>query len=175
MSFNPARLVLKKQRAKEQYAVQELQIANTCLILSGYNGSPDIRFSREMTRLMSWPDRERYSCPQQSLIVPLLPPLVSTLIFSRIGGVLSNLNFSTHRFFRFLLRNLRSLVMFAVCCLVFRLRCNRHSLLLNSDLSSFGRTENTLCSACGHLSSHSALSSYGLFVLLALYRLSDSL
>ena len=32
-----------------------------CLpVLSGYNGSPDTRFSRETTRLMSWPDGERY-------------------------------------------------------------------------------------------------------------------
>ena len=29
-------------------------------VLSGYNGSPDIRFYRETTRLMSWPDGERY-------------------------------------------------------------------------------------------------------------------
>ena len=32
-------------------------------LLSGYNGSPDIRFSRETTWLMSWPDGEHYSCP----------------------------------------------------------------------------------------------------------------
>ena len=28
-------------------------------VLSGYNGSPDTRFSRKTTRLMSWPDGER--------------------------------------------------------------------------------------------------------------------
>ena len=45
-------------------------------------------------------------------------------------------------------------------CVLSRLRCNGHSLLLGSYLS---RIENSSCSACGHLSSHSALSSYGLF------------
>ena len=33
------------------------------LVRSGCNGSPDIRFSWRTTRLMSWPDGERYSCP----------------------------------------------------------------------------------------------------------------
>ena len=45
-------------------------------------------------------------------------------------------------------------------CVLSRLRCNGHSLFLGSYLS---RIESSSCSACGHLSSHSALSSYGLF------------
>ena len=32
-------------------------------VLSGHNESSDTRFSLEMTQLMSWPDRERYSYP----------------------------------------------------------------------------------------------------------------
>ena len=32
-------------------------------VLSGYNGSPDTRFSRGTTRLMDWPDGEQYSRP----------------------------------------------------------------------------------------------------------------
>ena len=32
-------------------------------VLSRYNGSPDTRFSRRTTRLMSWPDGERYLRP----------------------------------------------------------------------------------------------------------------
>ena len=47
-------------------------------------------------------------------------------------------------------------------CVLSRLRCNVHSLLLGSYLSRIGRIENPSCSACGHLSSHSARSSYGL-------------
>ena len=66
--------------------------------LSGYSGSPDTRFSCRTTRLISWPDGERCSRPPQSLIVSLLLSLVSTLVFSRTGGVLSHLNSSTHRF-----------------------------------------------------------------------------
>ena len=59
-------------------------------------------------------------------------------------------------------------------CVLSRLCCNGHSLLLGSYLSRIGRIENPSCSACGHLSSHSALSSYGLFAPLTLRRLSVS-
>ena len=66
-------------------------------------------------------------------------------------------------------------------CVLSRLRCNGHNLLLGSYLSRIGRIENPSCSACGHLyhshhhSSHSAMSSYGLFAPLTLLRLSVSL
>ena len=49
-------------------------------VLSGFNRSPDTRFSRGTTRLMSWPDGERYSCPLQSLVVSFLLSLVSTFL-----------------------------------------------------------------------------------------------
>ena len=88
-------------------------------VLSDYNGSPDTRFSWGTTWLMSWPNGERYLRPLQSLVVSLLLPLASTLIFSRTGGVLSHLIFSTHRFPRFPLRNLCSLVTLTVCFLVY--------------------------------------------------------
>ena len=55
------------------------QIGRNCLlVLSGYNGSPDTRFSRGTTRLMSWPVGERYLLPMQFLVVSLLLSLVST-------------------------------------------------------------------------------------------------
>ena len=88
-------------------------------VLSGYNGSPDIRFSWEMTRLMSWPDGEHYLRPLQSLVVSLLLSLVSALVFSRIGGVLSHLNSSTHRFPQFPPRNLCCLVILTAFSLVY--------------------------------------------------------
>ena len=66
-------------------------------VLSGYNESTDTRFSRGTTRLTSLPDRERYLRPPQSLAVPLLLFFVSTLVFSRTGGVLSQRNSLTHR------------------------------------------------------------------------------
>ena len=88
-------------------------------VLSGYNESPDSCFSRETTRLISLPDGERYSCSLQCLVVSLLLSLVSTLLFSRTGGIPSYLNSLTHRFSRFQLRNLCSLVTFAVSSLVF--------------------------------------------------------
>ena len=37
-------------------------------------------------------------------------------------------------------------------CVLSRLRCNEHSLLLGSYLSRIGRIENPSCSACGHSS-----------------------
>ena len=56
-------------------------------------------------------------------------------------------------------------------CVLSRLRCNGHILFLGY-LSRIGRIQNPSCSACGHFSSHSALSSYGLFAPLTLWRLS---
>ena len=41
-------------------------------VLSDYNGSPDTRFSRGTTQLMSWPDGVRYLRPMQSPVVSLL-------------------------------------------------------------------------------------------------------
>ena len=122
-------------------------------VLSGYNGSPDTRFSRGMTRLMSWPDGERYSRPPQSLVVTLLLSLVSTLVFSWTGGVLFHRSILTHRFPQFPLRKLCSL---SSCSL-----CSLSSLLQRAPVP-------------GHLSSHSALSSNGLFAPLTLWRLSVS-
>ena len=88
-------------------------------VLLDYNGSLDTRFSQGTRRLMSWPDGERYLHPPLSLVVSLLLPLVSTLVLSRTGGVLSHRSSLTHRFPRFPPRNLCSLVMLAVSSLIF--------------------------------------------------------
>ena len=88
-------------------------------VLSGYNGSPDTRFSQGTMQLTSLPDEERCLHPLQSLVVFLLSSLVSTLVFSQTGGVLSLRSILTHRFPQFPLRNLCSLVMLAVSSLVF--------------------------------------------------------
>ena len=53
-------------------------------VLSSYNGSPDTCFSSATTRLMSWPDGERYLFPRQSLAVSLLLSLISTFLFSEL-------------------------------------------------------------------------------------------
>ena len=126
---------------------------------------------------MSRPDGERYLCPLQSFVVSLLLLLISTLLFFRTGGVLSHRNSSTHRVPRFPLRNLSSLVMLAVPSLVFSATnttyCNaliflelaESRILLAAPADTRPR----------NLSFHSALSSYGLFTPLALWRLSVSL
>ena len=88
-------------------------------VLSGYNGSPDTRFSQGTTRLMSWPDGERYLLPLQPFVVSLLLSLVSTLVVSWTGGILSHRNCLTNRFPRFPSTNLCSIVMLAVFSLVY--------------------------------------------------------
>ena len=96
---------------------QELFSFSFCLIRLQW--APGYLFSRETTRLMSWPDREHYSHPPQCLVVSLLLSLVYILLFSRTGGVLSHRNSSTHKFPRFPLRNLCFLVTLAVFSLVY--------------------------------------------------------
>ena len=68
---------------------------------------------------MSWPHGVRYLRPLQPVVISLLLPLVSTLVLSRTGGILSYQSSLTHRFPRFPPRNLCSLVMLAVSSLVF--------------------------------------------------------
>ena len=146
-------------------------------ILSSNDGSPCILFSRGTTRLINWPDGKRYSCLLQSLVVFLLLSLVSTLPFSRTGSVLTHLNSLTQQVLSIPTEE-RALPRHA-CCVLFRLLCNGHSLLLSSYFSRNGRIEKPSCSACGYpfqdLLSHCALSSYGLFAPLALWQLSVSL
>ena len=88
-------------------------------VLSDYNGSPDTRFSRGMTWMISWPDGVRYLRSPQPLVASLLSSLVSTLVFSRTGGVLSHLNLLTQWFPQFPPSNLCSFVMLAVSSLVY--------------------------------------------------------
>ena len=89
---------------------------------------------------MSWLDGVRYLRPPQSLVVSLLSPLV----LSRTGGVLSHRSSLTRRFPRFPQRNLCSLIMLAVSSLVFA------ATDTGSYLSRIGKIENPSCSACGH-------------------------
>ena len=108
-------------------------------VLSGYNGSPDTRFSRETMQLMSWSDRVRYLRPLQSLVVSLLIPLVSTFVScqyfdTQVPSISAEeLVLPRH-----------------ACCVLSCIRCNRRSLLLGSYLSRIGRIENPSCSACGY-------------------------
>ena len=67
---------------------------------------------------MSWPYEKGYLRLLQSIVVSLLS-LVSTLVFSRTGGVLSHRSSLTHRFPRSPRRNLCLLVTLAVFSLVY--------------------------------------------------------
>ena len=66
------------------------------LVLSGYKKYSVIYFFRKMTWPMSWADWVPYSSHILTHVVSFLP-LVSTLFFSRIGGVLSHQNSSPQR------------------------------------------------------------------------------
>ena len=145
--------------------------------LSGYNWSLHNYFSLGTTQLISWPDRERYSCTPQSLVVSLLLSRSSTLIFSRAGDQRSHLNSLTSRFPLFSLNNLCSVVTLPMPSFIW---ATTDTTFHYSYLSRIGRIENLSSSACGsyclrHLTSRSALSSYALFVPLALWQLSVSL
>ena len=125
---------------------------------------------------MSWPDKERYACPPQSLVVSLLLSLVSILVFfsDRRRTVSKFFDIQVSSFFteEFILPH-------RARCVFSRLCSNKYSLLLSSYLSRLA--EFRILSAApadtvpGHLSSHSALSSLGLFAALTLWRLSVSI
>ena len=63
---------------------------------------------------------------------------------------MSHRSFLRHRSPRFPPRNL--VLLRHARCVLPRLRCNGHSLLLRSYLSRIGKVENSYCSACGHSS-----------------------
>ena len=79
--------------------------------------------------------------PPLSLVVSLLLSLVSTLVSSKFFDTQVP-SISTEKLV--LLRH--------ACCVLFRLCCNGHRLLLGSYLSRICRTENLSCGACGHSS-----------------------
>ena len=118
-------------------------------VLSGYNGSPDTRFSRETTLLINWPDGVRHLRPPQPLVVSPLISRIHSFLFSNWRRTVSSKFFDTQvpsisTEELVLPRHAR--------CVLSRLRCNGHSPLLGSYLSRIGRIENPCCSACGHSS-----------------------
>ena len=142
------------------------------LLFYGLRWSPDTRFSRGTTRLMSWQDGERYLRPPLSLVVSL--PLF-TLLFSWSGGVLSHLNSLTNRFPHFH-RGTCAPSSCSLCPLSSSLQWTQPSFRFLSlynwqNRESFLQRLRTLVS--GHFSSRSALSSYGLFAPLCLSKTSD--
>ena len=124
---------------------QELSSLSSCSMRLQW--VPGHSFLPGTTRLMSWPDGECYLHSPQSSVVTLLLSLVFTLVLSRTGGVLSHPNFLT----QVSSISIKELVLPRHSpCVLSRLRCNGHSLLVGSYLSRIGRIENPSCSACGH-------------------------
>ena len=98
---------------------------------------------------MSWPDGERYLRPLLSLVVSFLLSLFLSSLFSLWKRTVSLKFFDTQvpsisTEDLVLPRHAR--------CVLSRLRCNGHTVLLSSYLSRIGRIESPFCSACGHSS-----------------------
>ena len=103
-----------------------------------------------MTWLMSWLDRERYLCPPQSSVVSLLfISRIHSCLFSDWRCTVSSKFFDTH------VPSISSEELVLprhARCVLSRLCCNGHSILLGSYLSRIGRIENPSCNVCGHSS-----------------------
>ena len=97
---------------------------------------------------MSWPDGELVP----SIIPCSLSPLISRIhpcLFSDWRRTVSSKFFDTQ------VPPISTEELVLLChayCVLSRLSCNRHSLLLSSYQFRFGRIKNPLCSDCGHLS-----------------------
>ena len=99
--------------------------------LTSYNGSPDTRFSRKTTRLLSWPDGERCFWPLQSFVVFLLLRFVFFL-FSDWRRAVSSKFFDTQ------VPSVSTEKLVLPCharCVLSGLCSNGHSLLLSSYLT----------------------------------------
>ena len=119
-------------------------------VLSGYNGSPDTRFSRGNNTADELARRGALLAP--SAIPCSLSPLISRIhsrLISDWRRTVSSKDFDT----QVPSISIEELVLPRHArCVLFRLRCNGHSLLLGSYHSRIGRIDNPSCSACGHLS-----------------------
>ena len=140
-------------------------------VLSDYNGSPDTLFSRGTTRLTSWPDGERYLHPLQSLVVSPLISRIYSCLFSDWRRTASSKFFET----QVSSISTEELVLPRHArCVLSRLRCNGHSLLLGSYLSRIGRIE-ILPAAPVNTRPRTPLISFCTVQLRTLWRLSVSL
>ena len=117
-------------------------------VLSGYNGSPDTRFSRGNDTVDELIRRGALLAPSANPCS--LSPLISRIhscLFSDWRRTVSSKYFDTQ------VPSLSTEELALPCharCVLSRLRCNGHSLFLISYLFRIGRIENPSCSACGH-------------------------
>ena len=103
---------------------------------------------------MSRPNGERFLRPLQSLVVSLLLSLVSTLNLSSGWRRTVSSKFSDTQ-----VSSISTEELVLLCharCVLSRLRCNGHSLLLSFCLFRIGRIENLSCSACRHSSKNTS-------------------
>ena len=96
---------------------------------------------------MSWPDGERYLRPLQSPCS--LSPLISRIHSSLFSECSRNVSCKFLNAQVSLISTEELVIPRHARCVLSRLRCNGHSLLLSSYLCRIGRIENSSCSACG--------------------------
>ena len=116
-------------------------------VLSGYNGSPDTRFSPEN-------DLADELARRAALLVPLAIPCSLFFLIYRIHSslFLDWRNMVSSKFFDTHVPSIstKELVLLRHArCVFSRLRCSEHSLRLSFYLLRIGRIENLSCSACG--------------------------
>ena len=117
-------------------------------VLSGYNKSPDTRFSRRTTRLTSFARRG-------ALLAPSAIPCSLSSLISRIHSRLISdwRRTVSSKYFDTQVSSISTeglVLPRHACCFLSSLRCNGHSLLVGSYLSRIDRIENPSCSAWGH-------------------------
>ena len=154
---------------------QEFCFLSSCTIrlqwVPGHSFLPDNDVADELAR--------QGALHQPSTISYSLPPLISRIHFSLFSDWKRTIS---SKFFDTQAPSVSTEELVLPCharCVLSHLRCNGHSLLLNSYLSRIGRIENPSYNSCGHppqdTSLFSALSRRGLFSPLALWRLSLSM
>ena len=117
-------------------------------VLSGYNGSPDTRFSRGINAADELARRGALLAP--SVIPCSLSPLTSRIHSSPFSDWTRTVS---SKFFDSQVPSISTEELVLprhARCVFSRLRCNGHSLLLSSYLTRIGRIENPPCSICGH-------------------------
>ena len=120
------------------------------LVLSGYNGSRTLNFSQEKEAADKLVRRGALLAP--SAIPCSLSPLISRIHSRLISDWRRTVS---SKFFDTQVPSISTEELVLprhARCVLSRLRCNGHSLLLGSYHSRIGRTENPSCSVCGHSS-----------------------
>ena len=121
---------------------------NPTLTFLGVTFDRTLSFSKHASLLKSFPHLKALRCISASSWGPSKESL--SLLYKAF--LRSLLTYASPGWCPFLSATKELVLPRHACCVLSRLRCNGHSLLLGSYLSRIGKIENPSCSACGHLS-----------------------